>query len=105
MWIVALIACSFFLLPGIAGIGSYALGNSQGYQSGYSQGNTSGYQQGNKAGYSQGNIDGYNRGVTNGYSQGYNVELDNFQQWLNQNCFTYPFLLLDTSKYMACARN
>jgi flagellar biosynthesis/type III secretory pathway protein FliH len=101
--LIALIA-SGFLLVSLLSVGSYALGNSLGYQSGYNQGNKAGYQQGHTSGYSQGETDGYSRGSTNGYSQGYNAELENFQQWLDQSCFNYPFLLLDTSQYMACHR-
>jgi hypothetical protein len=102
---VALLLVSVCLLClGTTGIGSYLIGNSQGYTSGHANGYTSGYAQGHTNGYSQGETDGYSKGSTDGYQSGYNAEQFNFQQWLNQSCFTYPFLLLDISQYMACHR-
>jgi hypothetical protein len=90
-----LLILSFIAIP-LTGSLERQAGYGDGYGKGYTQGQSAGYEQGKQAGYIQGQTDGYNAG--------YGVEQNNWNEWLSQNCFTYPFLLLDISSYMACHR-
>lgn len=62
---------------------------------------TSGYSNGTHDGYRIGHTDG----LTQGYQSGYNVgQTQAISTWVYKNCSSYPFLLLDPHKYMACSR-
>jgi hypothetical protein len=59
--------------------------------------------------YSLGTVDGYQKGWTDGNQSGYSIgyrtgESDGKQHYYDQNCFWYPFALLDSSQYVACHR-
>lgn len=77
------------------------IGNTQ-YQSGYQQGIHDEYQPAYQKGYSNGNQTGLTQGYTNGEQAQQATDANDVSNWYNQNCFSYPFLLLNTSQYVAC---
>lgn len=75
------------------------------YYTGYSNGTHDGYRTGHTDGQTQGYRTGYSDGQTQGYQSGYsNGQIQGISTWVYQNCSSYPFLLLDPNKYMACLR-
>ncbi len=90
-----LLVCSIVAIPINGRLGyqaGYGSGYSVGHANGYTDGETAGYQRG----YQQGNVDGY----TNGYDAG---EMQGVEAWINQRCFSYPFLLINPLTHVACS--